>query len=250
MSSNERDGSTQRAPRHDLRRTFMMTRAAGGARSARKPCGGFVRRANETKEPRMRIGYLIDVNKGPYDQPMPPPDDVHRTLEQMIEEGIVAEKSGFHSLQVPAPPRAHGVLLPRARAAAHDPRARDRQGRDRHVHVRRDALPPVARRRAVRDHRQPLQGAPLHDDVARLPPGLLGPVRHPAGEAARPLPREHQDLEGGVQGRAVRLRRQALAGRSRASSRPAPTRRAAGRSGAAATRAPRRSAARRRTARR
>ena len=50
----------------------------------------------------MRIGYLIDVNKGPYDQPMPPPDDVHRTLEQMIEEGIVAEKSGFHSLQVPA----------------------------------------------------------------------------------------------------------------------------------------------------
>ena len=32
---------------------------------------------------------------------MPPPDDVHRTLEQMIQEGIVAEKSGFHSLQVP-----------------------------------------------------------------------------------------------------------------------------------------------------
>jgi hypothetical protein len=44
----------------------------------------------------MRIGYLIDVNKGPYDQPMPPPDDVHRTLEQMVQEGIVAEKSGFH----------------------------------------------------------------------------------------------------------------------------------------------------------
>jgi alkanesulfonate monooxygenase SsuD/methylene tetrahydromethanopterin reductase-like flavin-dependent oxidoreductase (luciferase family) len=49
----------------------------------------------------MRIGYLIDVNKGPYDQPMPPPDDVHRTLEQMVQEGIIAEKSGFHSLQVP-----------------------------------------------------------------------------------------------------------------------------------------------------
>lgn len=49
----------------------------------------------------MRIGYLIDVNKGGYDQPLPPPDDVHRTLEQMIEEGIVAEQSGFHSLQVP-----------------------------------------------------------------------------------------------------------------------------------------------------
>jgi alkanesulfonate monooxygenase SsuD/methylene tetrahydromethanopterin reductase-like flavin-dependent oxidoreductase (luciferase family) len=49
----------------------------------------------------VRIGYLIDVNKGPYDQPMPPPDDVQRTLEQMIEEGVAAEKAGFHSLQVP-----------------------------------------------------------------------------------------------------------------------------------------------------
>lgn len=49
----------------------------------------------------MRIGYLIDVNKGAYDQPLPPRDDVQRTLEQMIEEGIVAEKAGFHSLQVP-----------------------------------------------------------------------------------------------------------------------------------------------------
>src|SRR3954463_8821249 len=49
----------------------------------------------------MRIGYLIDLNKGGYDQPIPTPDDANRTMEQMIEEGIAAEKAGFHSLQVP-----------------------------------------------------------------------------------------------------------------------------------------------------
>ena len=49
----------------------------------------------------MRIGYLIDVNKGGYDQPLPSPDDAHRTLDLMIEEGIIAERAGFHSIQVP-----------------------------------------------------------------------------------------------------------------------------------------------------
>lgn len=49
----------------------------------------------------MRIGYLIDLHKGGYDQPMPSPQDAHDTMEAMIEEGIVAEKAGFHSLQIP-----------------------------------------------------------------------------------------------------------------------------------------------------
>jgi alkanesulfonate monooxygenase SsuD/methylene tetrahydromethanopterin reductase-like flavin-dependent oxidoreductase (luciferase family) len=49
----------------------------------------------------VRIGYLIDLNKGGYDQPMPTPADAHATMEAMIEEGIIAEKAGFHSLQVP-----------------------------------------------------------------------------------------------------------------------------------------------------
>lgn len=49
----------------------------------------------------MRIGYLIDLNKGGYDQPIPTPEDASRTMEQMIEEGIVAERAGFHSLQIP-----------------------------------------------------------------------------------------------------------------------------------------------------
>jgi alkanesulfonate monooxygenase SsuD/methylene tetrahydromethanopterin reductase-like flavin-dependent oxidoreductase (luciferase family) len=49
----------------------------------------------------LRIGYLIDLNKGGYDQPMPSPQDAHDTMEAMIQEGIVAERAGFHSLQIP-----------------------------------------------------------------------------------------------------------------------------------------------------
>jgi alkanesulfonate monooxygenase SsuD/methylene tetrahydromethanopterin reductase-like flavin-dependent oxidoreductase (luciferase family) len=49
----------------------------------------------------MRIGYLIDLHKGGYDQPMPTPDDAHATMEAMILEGITAERAGFHSVQIP-----------------------------------------------------------------------------------------------------------------------------------------------------
>ena len=49
----------------------------------------------------MRIGYLIDLHKGGYDQPMPTPQDAHDTMEAMILEGITAERAGFHSIQVP-----------------------------------------------------------------------------------------------------------------------------------------------------
>jgi alkanesulfonate monooxygenase SsuD/methylene tetrahydromethanopterin reductase-like flavin-dependent oxidoreductase (luciferase family) len=49
----------------------------------------------------MRIGYLIDTNKGAYDQALPDREDAAATLEAMIEEGILAEQAGFHSLQVP-----------------------------------------------------------------------------------------------------------------------------------------------------
>ena len=49
----------------------------------------------------MRIGYLLDLHKGGYDQPMPTPQDAHDTMEAMILEGITAERAGFHSIQVP-----------------------------------------------------------------------------------------------------------------------------------------------------
>ncbi len=49
----------------------------------------------------MRIGYLIDTNKGDYDQPLPGREDASSALDAMIEEGILAEQAGFHSIQVP-----------------------------------------------------------------------------------------------------------------------------------------------------
>jgi alkanesulfonate monooxygenase SsuD/methylene tetrahydromethanopterin reductase-like flavin-dependent oxidoreductase (luciferase family) len=49
----------------------------------------------------MRIGYLVDTNKGDYDQPLPDREDASATLEAMIQEGILAEQAGFHSIQVP-----------------------------------------------------------------------------------------------------------------------------------------------------
>jgi alkanesulfonate monooxygenase SsuD/methylene tetrahydromethanopterin reductase-like flavin-dependent oxidoreductase (luciferase family) len=49
----------------------------------------------------VRIGYLIDLHKGGYDQPIPSPRDALRTMDAMVEEGITAERAGFHSLQIP-----------------------------------------------------------------------------------------------------------------------------------------------------
>lgn len=49
----------------------------------------------------MRIGYLIDTNAGAYDQPLPDRENAASALDAMVEEGILAEKSGFHSIQVP-----------------------------------------------------------------------------------------------------------------------------------------------------
>jgi alkanesulfonate monooxygenase SsuD/methylene tetrahydromethanopterin reductase-like flavin-dependent oxidoreductase (luciferase family) len=49
----------------------------------------------------MRIGYLVDVHGGPYDQPMPDRENVVATQEAMIEECIIAERSGFHGIQIP-----------------------------------------------------------------------------------------------------------------------------------------------------
>jgi alkanesulfonate monooxygenase SsuD/methylene tetrahydromethanopterin reductase-like flavin-dependent oxidoreductase (luciferase family) len=49
----------------------------------------------------MRIGYLIDLHAGGYDQPVPDRDNAASVMEAMIEEGILAERAGFHSVQVP-----------------------------------------------------------------------------------------------------------------------------------------------------
>ena len=49
----------------------------------------------------MRIGYLINLNKGALNQPLPTPADAAATMEAMLEEGAIAEKAGFHGLQFP-----------------------------------------------------------------------------------------------------------------------------------------------------
>jgi len=49
----------------------------------------------------MRVGYLIDLHKGGYDQPVPTPDDAMKTMDAMIAEGVAAERAGFHSVQIP-----------------------------------------------------------------------------------------------------------------------------------------------------
>ena len=49
----------------------------------------------------MRIGYLVDTHGGPYDQPLPGRENVVETMEHMIEEAILADRHGFHSIQIP-----------------------------------------------------------------------------------------------------------------------------------------------------
>jgi alkanesulfonate monooxygenase SsuD/methylene tetrahydromethanopterin reductase-like flavin-dependent oxidoreductase (luciferase family) len=49
----------------------------------------------------MRIGFLLDTHGGPYDQPVPDRENAAATIDAMIEEGILADRHGFHSIQVP-----------------------------------------------------------------------------------------------------------------------------------------------------
>jgi hypothetical protein len=54
----------------------------------------------------MRIGYLIDLNKGGYDQPMPTPQDAHDTMEAMIQEGRFRTGTGARSAICRGPSRS------------------------------------------------------------------------------------------------------------------------------------------------
>ena len=46
------------------------------------------------------IGCLIDTNFGPYNQPEPDRDTVKRCIDQLVEEGIIAEQAGFDGVFV------------------------------------------------------------------------------------------------------------------------------------------------------
>jgi len=54
----------------------------------------------------VRIGYLIDLHVGGRNPPVPTPALAYATMEALIEEGIIAEEAGFHSLQIP---ERHGL---------------------------------------------------------------------------------------------------------------------------------------------
>ncbi|MCE2525885.1 MAG: LLM class flavin-dependent oxidoreductase, partial [Acidimicrobiia bacterium] len=49
----------------------------------------------------MRIGYLVDTNAGGYDQALPERRNAAATLHALVEECVLAERAGFHSIQVP-----------------------------------------------------------------------------------------------------------------------------------------------------
>lgn len=48
----------------------------------------------------MRIGYLLDLNVGGYDQPVPSRERAADVLEALIEEARLAERAGFHSVAI------------------------------------------------------------------------------------------------------------------------------------------------------
>jgi len=47
------------------------------------------------------IGYMLDTNFGPYARPEPGPDVIKECIDQLIEEGILAERVGFEGIFVP-----------------------------------------------------------------------------------------------------------------------------------------------------
>jgi alkanesulfonate monooxygenase SsuD/methylene tetrahydromethanopterin reductase-like flavin-dependent oxidoreductase (luciferase family) len=49
----------------------------------------------------VRIGYLIDTNLGGPSGPPSTPRAMRAAMDAMIEEGVLAERAGFHSVQVP-----------------------------------------------------------------------------------------------------------------------------------------------------
>jgi alkanesulfonate monooxygenase SsuD/methylene tetrahydromethanopterin reductase-like flavin-dependent oxidoreductase (luciferase family) len=47
------------------------------------------------------IGCLLDTNFGPFNQPIPGRDHIKKAVDQLVEEGIQAEESGFEGVFVP-----------------------------------------------------------------------------------------------------------------------------------------------------
>jgi alkanesulfonate monooxygenase SsuD/methylene tetrahydromethanopterin reductase-like flavin-dependent oxidoreductase (luciferase family) len=48
----------------------------------------------------VRIGYLIGCHRGSYERPLPGAAEACDQIDEIIEEGLTAERAGFHSLQI------------------------------------------------------------------------------------------------------------------------------------------------------
>ena len=64
------------------------------------------------------IGCLLDTNFGPYNQPEPDRDTIKRCIDQLIEEGMVAEQVGFDGIFVPECHMHTETVFERSREAA------------------------------------------------------------------------------------------------------------------------------------
>jgi alkanesulfonate monooxygenase SsuD/methylene tetrahydromethanopterin reductase-like flavin-dependent oxidoreductase (luciferase family) len=53
------------------------------------------------REHLLRIGFGIDTNRGAGSQPVPERETIVAAVDAMVEEGIIAERAGFHSVRVP-----------------------------------------------------------------------------------------------------------------------------------------------------
>ena len=47
------------------------------------------------------VGYMLDTNFGAYARPEPGPDTIKACIDQLMEEGVLAEQAGFEGLFVP-----------------------------------------------------------------------------------------------------------------------------------------------------
>ena len=49
----------------------------------------------------MKIGYMPDTHGGPYEQPEPSPEAAAAFCDQLLREGIEAERAGFDGIFLP-----------------------------------------------------------------------------------------------------------------------------------------------------
>src|SRR5258706_15306896 len=58
-------------------------------------------RSSSEKGASMKIAYMPDTHGGPYNQPEPSRDAAARFCDQLLAEGIEAERSGFDGIFLP-----------------------------------------------------------------------------------------------------------------------------------------------------